>query len=120
MDLWLDAVVKKPYIDDYKSLSKNINYYYTPNDQEIIKQDHVFNRFNDTFEGIGNQRYTYKGISNKQIIINLNVNSRRYEADNIFRQLVDSSIKYDLYDETEYLINPKMKQSFYKFLKDNS
>ena len=118
MDKWLDEKVNYPVIKDYRSHTRDITNYYNYYDDEIIDQDHDYNRFNNSFMN------TYSPINSevdKEIIINLKENTRRYEADIIFRRMVDSCIKYRIYtNEGELLITPKMKQSFYKFLKENS
>lgn len=118
MNTWLDTRVKAPIINDYQSLTRNVTDYYTENDSEIINQDHEFNKFSE-YSGPGNQRYDdIYDIPDKEIIININTHTRRYEADIIFRKLIDTCIINNFDNET--LLNPKLKKSFYKFIKENS
>jgi hypothetical protein len=116
MDNWLDTFVEGPYIDHYVSKKSDITIYYNPNDTEIIKQNNEYNQFADDHR---TQFYDdLKNRKDKVIAINIPVKTRRYEADIIFRKLIDFHIKSKINDR--YKINTDMKNSFYEFIKNNS
>lgn len=58
---------------------------------------------------------------NKKSELYIPEDTRRYEADNLFKNLINYSIKYKMYDlDNRLLFNTKNKNSFYKFIYENS
>ena len=92
---WLDEPIVVLTSDSHKPRYSS-NYYYTEN--EIKK---------------------FKSKETNQIKIN--VNTRRNDANNIFCELVDYSMQYNINDiDHTPLFKPSIKNSFYDFIYTNS
>jgi hypothetical protein len=106
MNNWLDKrnIINYP-CNNYIPKTDNIYLYYKQN--EIT----LFSKYKSS-----NYMICYK---NNYIYIP--EDSRRYEIDIIFRKLIDYCLYNKIYDiDNELLINNSIKNSFYKFVYNNS
>jgi hypothetical protein len=108
---WLDEYkVVNNSTDLKKSYYNNIDLYYT---KKEIK------RFTVSDNDYANQDYLHEYKTEK---IYIPEDTRRYEADNLFRMLVNHCGKLGIYDKSEekLLFNQSNKNSFYEFVYNNS
>lgn len=116
MNKWLDSNTYSPFIKHYKSYTDNITNYYEASDSEIKSQNPEYNEY---AEDTTTQYYDdLKNRKDKIVAINIPYATKRYEADTIFRQLIDFHIKLNI--DEQYAITPSMRNSFYEFLKNYS
>jgi hypothetical protein len=136
-ETWLNSLVKDPEVinscDPYtcrlaqrKTVSTDIDFYYTPNDSDIKNsdQDWVDLLAPDTTDPKAITLKSYiETYNSKQILIKPNTN--RFHANYIFKQLVDYCLVNKLtypYDNisNKLLVEPDLKTEFYKFCKKYS
>jgi hypothetical protein len=116
INIWLDKknVVKYPS-NKQISYSDKADIYYTKN--EIQK-------FSENINSDSEYIYEYNGLinnPNRNIKIYIPENTRRYEADNLFKNLVNNCIKYNILDiDNKLLFSSLNKNSFYNFVYENS
>jgi len=118
--LWLDKKNTNTSLgsyqsNPYKSLCNNYELYYTKNE---LKMNKIILEHVDNYKINEIQKYTFPD----EKIICIKDNTKRYNSDILFRELVDHCIKYNINTEysNEPLINANIKNAFYKFLYDNS
>jgi hypothetical protein len=115
ISLWLDQknIVKYP-CNKYKNKYTNIELYYT--DKEIKKFMH-----SDINSNLEYADKFCNNNNNNDNNIYINESTRRYEANVLFRKLVDKCAKINLYNTDGMpIINSKNKNSFYNFVFENS
>jgi len=118
INIWLDQknIVKYPS-NKQISYSDKIDIYYTKKEiqkfSKNINQDNEFTcEYNDN---------SITNNSNKYLKIYIPENTRRYEADNLFKNLVNDCIKYNILDiDNKLLFSSLNKNSFYNFIYENS
>ena len=112
---WLDEYkVVNNSTDFKKSYYNNIDLYYT---KKEIK------RFVVSDNDYANKDYLHEyKINNQSQQLYIPEDTRRYEADNLFRMLVNHCGKFEIYDKgnEKFLFNQSNKNSFYEFVYNNS
>jgi len=114
INIWLDQknIVDYPSNKE-KTYCDNINIYYTKNEikkfsKNIYSDSEYISEYNDF-------------INNQNIKMYIPENTRRYEADNLFKNLVNNCIKYNILDiDNKLLFSSFNKNSFYNFVYENS
>lgn len=128
-DIWSKHEVDEYTIKPYKS-HYNKNAYYTENDSDVSASDKVFHQLIDDMGDDLTEDMKLHKLSMYDDHIMLNPNTNRYHSNLLFRQLIDFSHdnnhEYAIYN-TKYnehidvnLMDVSLKESFYKFCKDNS
>jgi hypothetical protein len=111
LNKWLDEpFIVKNSTDLKKPYYNNIDLYYT---KKEIK------RFVVSENDYSNKDYLNK-YQDKELYIH--EDTRRYEADNLFKILVNHCGKFGIYDKCneKFLFNQSNKNSFYEFVYNNS
>ena len=112
---WLDEYkVVNNSTDLKKSYYNNMDLYYT---KKEIK------RFSVSEHDYFNKDYLHEYKTNNQTNqLYIPEDTRRYEADNLFRMLVNHCGKFGIYDKgnEKFLFNQSNKNSFYEFVYNNS
>lgn len=112
---WLDEYkVVNNSTDFKKSYFNNMDLYYT---KKEIK------RFTISDNDYANKDYLHEYKMNNQTQqLYIPEDTRRYEADNLFRMLVNHCGKFGIYDKgnEKFLFNQSNKNSFYEFVYNNS
>ncbi len=121
LNKWLDKKINienNTYIaNKYYSQTDDIKNYYLPNDTEILKGDIVYDNIQNIYD---TQIYNdLDGRKNYVSMVNILKNTRRYELDTVFRRLLDYSMKRNIkeQEDSNLLITPELRESFYKFSK---
>ena len=109
---WLDEP-KKVLIpsNKEKSYTNAMETYYTKKEIRNFKRNKNLS-----------EEYTHKFINNEKTeYIYIPEDTRRYEADNIFKCLINHCIKNDIIDiDNNYLFSSLNKNSFYEFVYNNT
>ena len=109
---WLDEdkIVINPSNKEISYVDR-MNIYYTKKEIKNFKN----NKF------LSNE-YSHKFINDQKTeYIYIPENTRRYEADNLFKCLVNHCIKNDIIDkDNNYLFSSENKNSFYEFVYNNT
>ena len=112
---WLDEYkVVNNSTDLKKSYFNNMDLYYT---KKEIK------RFTVSENDYSNKDYLHEYETNNQKQqLYIPEDTRRYEADNLFKTLVNHCGKFGIYDKCneKFLFNQTNKNSFYEFVYNNS
>jgi hypothetical protein len=110
---WLDQPLNPHFVANrYKSRSRDVRDYYLPHDDEITMQDPGTAWSMSDGAKLGTQLYTdVKGHRERRVVVHVPSNTRRYEADTLFRRLLDHSVIYG-----NDIVTPDMRASFYAFV----
>ena len=106
--------LKKPYFN-------NIDLYYTKKEIKrfVISENDYFNKDYLNEYQVSDKLKDAKNSSTQQLYIH--EDTRRYEADNLFKTLVNHCGKFEIYDKNDKLLfNQSNKNSFYEFVYNNS
>jgi hypothetical protein len=118
INIWLDQknIVKYPS-NKQISYSDKIDIYYTKKEiQKFSKNIDHDSEFTYEYNDNG-----FTNNPNKYSKIYIPENTRRYEADNLFKNLVNDCIKYNILDiDNKLLFSSSNKNSFYNFIYENS
>jgi len=128
MEKWLNTVVKNncfiaPQVDPL--VDQQYKLYYSENDTDVKNSDndtikllewHEETKIEPEEELLKKAEYIeeYKTDEHTTKIL-INRDTYRYHVNNLFKELVNFCIKNKLKYNSEYLMNPKLKETFYKF-----